>query len=110
IADPTTPSNDAELGRLDDRIDTAVNDLRQRLDQENTTVLRQLDARDFTGARQTLAHSEALRDEFNRKIDSIRADMLKQVYASAQIVTGQQQRAIVISAIVTAIASVLGFV
>ena len=35
IDDTSTPSDNAALGRLDDRIDTAVNDLRQRLDEQD---------------------------------------------------------------------------
>ena len=33
IDDPSTPSDNAALGRLDNRIDTAVNELRERLDR-----------------------------------------------------------------------------
>ncbi|MFB9262383.1 adenylate/guanylate cyclase domain-containing protein [Bradyrhizobium erythrophlei] len=110
IADPSTPSDNAALGRLDDRIDNAVNDLLVRLNAENQTLLDQLDAKDFTSARQTMLRAEALRDEFSTRIEGIRADMLAQVSASAATVTAAQQRAIIISAIVTAIAAVLGFV
>src|SRR5262249_22637576 len=110
IKDTSTPSDNAALGRLDDRIDNAVNDLRRRLNEENTALLQQLDAREFAAAKTSLVHSDALREEFNRKIDAIRADMLKQVHASAETVISQQRQAIWISAIVTLIAAVLGFV
>ena len=110
IADPSTPSNDYELGRLDDRIDVAVNDLHRRLDEQDQLLLKQLDARDFDGAKRTLAQADALREEFGRKIDAIRADMLTQVHASATTVIRQQNQAIIISAVVTGIAAVLGFV
>jgi adenylate cyclase len=110
IADPSTPSNDYELGRLDDRIDNAVNDLHRRLDELDTTLLGQLDAREFDGLKQTLAQADTLRGEFTRKIDAIRADMLTQVHGSASTVVRQQNQAIIISAVVTGIAAVLGFV
>ena len=110
IDDTSTPSDNAELGRLDDRIDTAVNDLRQRLDEQDAILLKQLDARDFDQARSTLAAADALRAEFDHKIEGIRTDMLNQVHASAAIVMGHQRQAIWISAIVTGIAAVLGFV
>ena len=110
IADPSTPSNDYELGRLDDRIDVAVNDLHRRLDEQDQLLLKQLDARDFDGAKRTLAQADTLREEFGRKIDAIRADMLTQVHASATTVIRQQNQAIIISAVVTGIAAVLGFV
>jgi class 3 adenylate cyclase len=110
IEDTSTPSDNARLGRLDDRIDNAVNDLRRRLNEENAVLLQQLDAHNFEEARRTLGQSDALREEFNRKIDGIRADMLSQVRASAASVIRQQQQAILISALVTGIAAVLGFV
>jgi len=110
IEDSSTPSDNAALGRLDDRIDTAVNDLHRRLDEQDQMLLKLLDARDFDAARRTLAQADVLREEFGRKIDAIRSDMLKQVRGSADTVVRQQNQAIVISAIVTAIAAVLGFV
>src|SRR5581483_11304633 len=54
--------------------------------------------------------ADALRAEFGRKIDAIRADMLKQVRGSAGTVISQQTQTIIISAVVTGIAAVLGFV
>jgi adenylate cyclase len=110
IDDPSTPSDNAALGRLDDRIDNAVSDLRLRLNEHDARLLKELDGRDFVGARETLARADELRTDFNRKLDAIRTDMLKQVHASATTVMHQQQQAILISAIVTGIAAVLGFV
>jgi class 3 adenylate cyclase len=110
IADPSTPSDNAALGRLDDRIENAVDDLSHRVGEENKLLLQQLDARNFDEARRTMARADALRDEFNRKLDGIRTDMLGQVHASATTVIGEQRQTIWISAIVTAIAAVLGFV
>jgi len=110
IDDAATPSDNAALGRIDDRIESADNDLRRRLADENAMLLRQLDAQQSMDARKSLARADALRDEFNLRIEAIRADMLGQVRASAKTVMGEQQRAILISAIVTAIASILGFV
>ncbi len=110
IEDTSTPSDNAALGRLDDRIDTAVNDLHHRLDEQDQLLLKQLDARDFDGARRTLVQADALREEFGHKIDAIRSDMLAQVHGSAGTVIRQQNQAIIISAVVTGIAAVLGFV
>ena len=110
IDDTSTPSDNAALGRLDDRIDTAVNDLRERLDQQGTILLKQLDARNFDEAKSSFAAADALREEFDRKLAGIRADMMNQVEASAATVMREQRQAIWISAIVTGIAAVLGFV
>jgi class 3 adenylate cyclase len=110
IDDTSTPSDNAALGRLDDRIDTAINDLRGRLDEQGATLLKQLDARNFDEAKSTLVSADALRAEFDRKIDGIRNDMLNQVRASATTVIREQRQAIWMSAIMTGIAAVLGFV
>jgi class 3 adenylate cyclase len=110
IEDTSTPSDNAALGRIDDRIDQAVNDLRRRLGEENETLVQELNAQQFAQARQSLARADALRDEFTLRVKNIRADMLAQVHASAETVMGEEKHAIAISAIVTGIASILGFV
>jgi class 3 adenylate cyclase len=110
IQDPDTPSDNFALGRIDDRIENAINDLRRRLNEESATLLRQLDGRDMAGVRQAMSQIDALRDELNARIETIRSDMLAQVAAAAKNVMTAQNRTIVISAIVTGIAAVLGFV
>jgi adenylate cyclase len=110
IEDVTTPSDNAALARIESRIDTATSDLRHHLNDETAQMLPLLDARDFVEARRALARVDTLRDEFNQKIDTIRADMLAQVHASAATVMRNQQRAILVSAIVTALAAILGLV
>src|SRR5262249_52458224 len=110
IEDNSTPSDNAALGRIDDRIDNTMNDLRRRLADQNAELLRQLDAQQTADARKSLAHADALRDQFDLRIEGIRADMLGQVRASAITVISNQKQAILISAIVTGIASILGFV
>lgn len=110
IDDVTTPSDNAALARIESRIDTATSDLRRHLNDETAQMLPLLDARDFVEARRALARVDTLRDEFNQKIDTIRADMLAQVHASAATVMRNQQRAILVSAIVTALAAILGLI
>jgi class 3 adenylate cyclase len=110
IDDPSTPSDNAALGRLDNRIDAAVNELRVRLDEQDATLLKQLDAGKFAEAKSSLAAADELRGEFDRKIDGIRTDMLNQVHASAATVIREQRQAIWISAVVTGLAAVIGFI
>ena len=110
IDDASTPSDNAALGRLDDRIETAISDLRERLDEQGAILMKQFEARKFDEARATLARADMLREEFDRKIGGIRADMMNQVFASAATVIREQRQTIWISAIVTGIAAVLGFV
>jgi adenylate cyclase len=71
-------------------------------------LLKQLNAQDFAEVRRSLARADALREEFNAKINEIRSDMLTQVYASAATVISNQWRTILISAIVTTLAAILG--
>ena len=110
IDDTSTPSDNAALGRLDDRIETAISDLRERLDEQGAILMKQFETRKFDEARATLARADMLREEFDRKISGIRADMMSQVFASASTVIHEQRQTIWISAVVTAIAAVLGFV
>src|ERR1700759_4201947 len=51
IADTSTPSDNAALGRLHDRIDNRINYLPRRLDDQDQLPLKLLDARDFDGVR-----------------------------------------------------------
>jgi class 3 adenylate cyclase len=109
IDDTSTPSDNAALGRLDDRIDTAVNDLRRHLNDDDTRLLEDIKAQNFAAVKTGLAQVDEMRGEFNRKLDDIRTDMLTQVYASAAAVIGDQRQAIGISIVVTALAAMLGF-
>ena len=108
IADVSTPSDDVALTRIDTNIDNAVNDLNRHLSQESDQLLSQLEAKDFAEARRTLARTDEVRDEFNQKLDQIRAEMLGQVNASASVVLRNQHHAILITIVVTALAAALG--
>jgi class 3 adenylate cyclase len=108
IDDVTTPSDNAALARIDDRIENALEETRKRLSEESARLLRLLDVKNFAEARQSMERVDALRDEFTEKINAIRADMLKQVYASSSVVIGNQRHTVVISAIVTALAALIG--
>ena len=108
IEDVSTPSDNAALARIDSRIETAVSDLSRHLNDETAQLFARLDARDLPEVRRSLSRVDSLRDEFNQKIDAIRRDMLAQVYVSTATIMRNQQRAIWISAIVTALAAILG--
>ena len=110
IDDVSTPSNNAELARIETRIDAVVTDLRHRMSAESAQMFPSLDAKDFAEVRRGLARIDTLRDETNQKIDAIRLDMVSQVYASAATVIRDQRRAILTSAIVTALAAIVGLI
>ncbi|OAF15036.1 adenylate/guanylate cyclase domain-containing protein [Bradyrhizobium neotropicale] len=109
IDDPRTPSDNATLARIETRIETAVTELRRDMNEDHAKLLKQVDAKQAAEARSTLEHLDAIRDQFNQKIDVIRADMLKQVYASTSQVIRHQHQAIIISGVVTVLAAVVGF-
>ena len=108
IDDITTDSDNAALGRIDDRIDIANSDLSRHLTEESDLLWPLFEARNFTEIRATLARADALRDEFNQKIEEIRRDMMAQVRADALVTMRDQQRAIGISAVLTVLAAILG--
>jgi class 3 adenylate cyclase len=108
IEDTSTPSDNVALALIDGRIEAAVTDVRRLLTEEHRQLISQLEAHDFPEVQRSLQRTDALRDQFNQRIDEIRAGMLAQVHASAATVIINQQRAIWITVIVTAIAAILG--
>ena len=108
IEDPSTPSDNVALALIEGRIEATVRDIRRLLNEENSQLISQLQAQDFPEVQRSLKRIDSLRDDFNQKIDHIRADMLAQVYASAGTVMADQRRAIWITVLVTAISAILG--
>ncbi|UPT83452.1 HAMP domain-containing protein [Bradyrhizobium barranii subsp. apii] len=109
IDDKRTPSDNAGLARIETRIETALTELRHDMNEDHAKLLKQVEGKQMTEARGTLEHLDTIRDQFNQKIDAIRADMLKQVFASTATVIGRQHQAMIISGIVTILAAVVGF-
>jgi adenylate cyclase len=108
ITNTTTDSDNATLARIDSRIESVNSDIQRYINEESQRLFRLLESRDTPGINSSLVRIDALRDDFNAKIDSIRADMLTQVRADAVVTMGHQRQAIFISAIVTALAAILG--
>ena len=108
IEDTSTPSDNVALAHIDGRIEAATTDVRRHLNDENSQLIGQLETHDIPEVQRSLKRIDDLRDEFNQKIDQIRADMMAQVHASAAAVMVNQQRATWITVIVTAIAAILG--
>jgi adenylate cyclase len=98
------------LVRLDGRIDAAMADMRRQLNAEIDRLLASLDAGDAKATSDILARVDSLRDELIQKLDSIRADMLALVQAEAAATVQKQRQAMVIAALVTALAALLGLV
>jgi class 3 adenylate cyclase len=110
IDDSSTESDNARLGRIDDRIESVVGDLRRYLGEENKRLISLLMAGNFGEVRASLGRTDALRDEFNDKVEQIRKDMLTQVRSDAVVTMRDQQKAIVVSTFLTVLAAVLGLI
>jgi class 3 adenylate cyclase len=110
IDDTSTPSDNAALARIDSRIDSLMSESRQHLKQESEDLLSELDARDFSAVRRSLARVDSLRDQLNEKIDAVRTEMLKVSYRAIATIRSEQTQAVLISAIVTLLAAIVGLI
>ena len=110
IDDTSTPSDNAALARIDSRIDSLMSETRQYMEQESEELLSELDARDFSAVRRSLARVDSLRDQLNEKIDAVRTEMLKVSYGAIATIRSEQNQAVLISAIVTLLAAIVGLI
>jgi adenylate cyclase len=85
-------------------------DTRRELNAEIERLFAALDTGDAKASADSLQRVDALRVDLNRKLDSIRADMLAIVKAEAAMTVHEQRQAILIAAILTALAAALGLV
>lgn len=108
IADTSTELDKVALGRIDSRIASANEDLRHYLMQSIAELLPLLANPNAPEVKTLLARIDTLRDDFNQRIESAQLDMMAQVRADAAITMRDQQRTIIISAIVTALAAIVG--
>ncbi len=110
IDDTSTPSDNAALARIDSRIDSLMSESRQHLEQESEDLLSELDAREFPAVRRSLARVDSLRDQLSEKIDAVRTEMLKVSYRAVATIRSEQTQAVLISAIVTLLAAIVGLI
>jgi class 3 adenylate cyclase len=110
IEDTSTPSDNAALARIDSRIDSLLNESRGNLKEVVGELLLQLDARDFAAVRRSLARADALRDQLDEKINAVRTEMMKTSYGAIATIRSEQSQAVVISAIATALAAIVGLI
>ena len=110
IDDSSTASDNARLGRIDDRIERVISDLHRYLGEEYKRLLMLLEAGNIAEARVSVARTDALRDDLNQRIEIIRTDMLALVRGDAVMTMRDQQTAIVISVVLTLLAGILGLI
>jgi len=110
IDDSSTTSDNARLGRIDDRIERVISDLHRYLGEEYKRLLMLIEAGNIPEARASVARTDALRDDLNQRIEIIRTDMLALVRGDAVMTMRDQKTAIVISVILTLLAGILGLI
>jgi class 3 adenylate cyclase len=110
IEDTSTPSDNAALARIESRIDSLMSDVRRHLGQEQGALLSELGARDFAAVRRSLARVESLRDELNEKIETVRTEMVAASYGAIGTIRSEQAHAVLVSAIVTLLAAIVGLI
>jgi adenylate cyclase len=110
IEDASTPSDDAALARIDSRIDDLMSESRRRLKEEAAELFSALDERNFAAMRRSLGRSDVLRDELDEKIDVLRNEMVKISYSAVARIRSEQNDALIISAIVTLLAAIVGLI
>ena len=110
IDDMSTPSDNAALARIDSRIDSLMSEFRVHLKEESTVLLSALNARDFAEVRRSIERTDTLRDELDEKIDVVRAEMAKVSNGAIATIRSEQIQAVVISAVVTLLAAIVGLI
>jgi class 3 adenylate cyclase len=110
IEDTTTPSDNVALARIDSRIDSLMGESRLHLKEESEDLLASLEAGDLAAVRRSMTRTDVLRDEFDEQLDAIRNEMLKVSYGAIATIRSEQTRAVAISAIVTLLAAIVGFI
>jgi adenylate cyclase len=91
--------------RLQTRLDAAVDDSRRHLNDEISRLLNLLETGNAPAIDESLTRVDALRDELNSKLDSIRADMLALLLSDADLTTQKQRRVTLIAAFLTLLAA-----
>jgi adenylate cyclase len=105
-----TTGDTASLVRLQTRLDAAVDDSRRHLNDEISRLLNLLATGNTATVDESLIRVDALRNELNSKLDTIRADMLTLLSADADLATQTQHRVTLIAAFLTLLAAILGLV
>src|ERR1700692_1174748 len=100
----------ATLSQFESRIDAINDDSRRHLNAENERLLAVLDAGDTKALPGEMARIDELRDELNRKLEGVRADMLTLLRKDANMTVEKQSEVILISMFLTVLAAVLGLV
>ena len=105
-----TFSDPTALARLDTRLETALDVSRRHLNSEIERMLPLLQTGDTKAIDDGLARVDALRNELNESLDSIRADMFAVLRTEADRTRQKQSQVTIIAAVLTALAATMGLV
>jgi class 3 adenylate cyclase len=100
----------ATLSQFESRIDAINDDSRRHLNAENERLLAVLDTGDSKALAEEMARIDELRDELNRKLEGVRADMLTLLRKDANMTVEKQHQVMLISVVLTVLATILGLV
>lgn len=103
-----SPDEAIALARIDDRIGTTMTDTRRQLNNEIERLFVAFDTGDGKAVADSLSRIDTLRDDLIQKLDSIRADMLGLLQKDAEETVAKQHQAMLLAAIVTVLAALLG--
>jgi class 3 adenylate cyclase len=98
------------LSQFETRVDAINDDSRRRLNAENDRLLKVLDAGDTKALAEEMERIDELRDELDRKLESVRADMLALLRKDANMTAQKQHQVMLIAVALTALAGILGLV
>jgi class 3 adenylate cyclase len=98
------------LSQFETRVDAINDDSRRRLNAENDRLLKVLDAGDTKALTEEMERIDELRDELDRKLDSVRADMLALLRKDSNMTVQKQHQVMLIAVALTALAAILGLV
>jgi class 3 adenylate cyclase len=98
------------LSQFETRVDAINDDSRRRLNAENDRLLKVLDAGDTKALGEEMERIDELRDELDRKLDSVRADMLALLRKDSNMTVQKQHQVMLIAVALTALAAILGLV
>lgn len=100
--------DETRLVRIDSRLDELLKGPRRYLNEEIERLLKALEANDARVVPESLARVEALRDDVNRNLDSIRSDMLALLQADSAVTVQAQRQVTMMAAALTGFAAALG--
>jgi class 3 adenylate cyclase len=102
--------DETELVRIATRLSDLIDDTRVHLNDEIARVLPLLDGGDHKAITDGLERVDELREELDRRMDSVRADMIELLRADAAATARKQNAVILIAVVLTALAAMLGLV